>query len=448
MKVKIQIPDKAAELVEILHKNGHKAYVVGGCVRDSILGQAPCDWDICTSATPEQMLEVFNHMRVIETGIEHGTLTVIYKEEPFEITTFRIDGSYTDNRRPDSVSFTRDIKEDLRRRDFTINAMAYNSDEGLCDPYNGAFDIERKLIRCVGNPKERFEEDALRILRALRFSCKTEFDIDEQTSFQIHGQSQSLKNISAERIRTELCKMIVCKSFPKKLEEYRDVFSVFIPVICDMDGFCQNNPYHIYDVFMHTVNALWGCISLELETRLALLFHDCGKPFSYSEDEKGVGHFYSHAKKSCEICEKTLKKMKFDNKTIKDVTQLVLYHDAPIENTKKNVKKWLGKLGYEQLNRLIDVKIGDVSALNPLYTKGRTAQLEDIRSLMEQIKKENECFSLKDLAVNGNDLILAGCNKGKAVGDTLEKLLDAVIGEMVNNNKEELLEFAKKTALL
>ena len=442
--VTVKIPDRAKVLIDILCKNGYKAYAVGGCVRDSILGRTPNDWDICTSATPKQMLKVFSRFRVIETGISHGTVTVLCDAEPYEITTFRIDGSYSDNRRPDFVSFTSELEEDLLRRDFTINAMAYNEKDGLCDPYGGKADIENKVIRCVGQAKKRFEEDALRILRALRFSCQLEFDIEEETARQIHLQKERLKNVSAERICTELCKMLVCPSFFEKLERYRDVFCVFIPQMEKMIGFEHNNPHHIYDVFMHTVYAVKDCPTEELVTKLALLLHDIGKPYVYSEDEKGIGHFYSHAKKSAQICDEVLKNLKFDNVTRKDVTELVLYHDTPVENTKKSVKKWLGKIGQVQLLRLMDVKEGDNRSHAVQFVEERIEYIRQVRLIIDEVLKENECFSLKDLAVKGDDIINAGCKKGKRVGEILAILLDEVICENVSNDKESLIKLAKE----
>ena len=444
MDTRIIIPKNAKELLDTLHSSGYKAYVVGGCVRDSILGRVPNDWDICTSALPEEVIKIFSHKRVIETGLEHGTVTVLCDKEPFEITTFRVDGNYTDSRRPDSVSFTSSIEQDLLRRDFTVNAMAYNDTDGLVDPYGGEEDLKNKIIRCVGCAKTRFEEDALRILRAIRFGCQLEFDIEEETANQIHLQKDSLKKISAEGLRVELCKMLVCPTFYQKLVQYSDVLGVFIPELCKMVGFEQNNPHHLYDVFMHTVHALKNCPSYETETRLAVLLHDMGKPPCYTVDEKGIGHFYNHAKISHEISKKVLTDLKFDNNTLKNVTELVLYHDAPIEATPKSVKKWLGRLGEQQLRRLIDVKESDNRAQAPQFMEERVRKLSEIRQLIDEIIAENECFSLKDLAVNGNDLIECGFKAGKQIGTILSELLDNVISENVPNEKHSLLTLAKE----
>ncbi len=444
MKHEIQIPHSAKELIQMLQDNSYEAYVVGGCVRDSLLQRSANDWDICTSATPEQMLFVFSSKRVIQTGLKHGTATVINGENQYEITTFRIDGSYSDNRRPDSVYFTANIKQDLLRRDFTINAMAYNEKDGLIDPYGGMQDLKNKLIKCVGNPQKRFEEDALRILRAIRFSCQLDFDIDEQTARQIHLQCQSLKNISAERIQSELCKMIVCPSFFKKLDVFKDVFAVFLPDLEKCFDFSQNTPYHIYDIFMHTVHALKHCPSYDLTTRLALLFHDIGKSRVYSEDENNTGHFYGHAKQSRIIADRLMSELKFDNATRNDVVELVGFHDAHIENSKRSVKKWLSRLGEVQLRRLLCIMEADNRAKNPIYITERVERLKEISDLLDVIISENECFSLKDLAVSGKDLLKIGYKQDKKLGETLKLLLDDVISEKLTNTKEELIEQAKR----
>ena len=444
MNYEIQIPSPAMELIQMLQDNSYGAYAVGGCVRDSLLQRNVNDWDICTSATPEQMLSVFSSKRVIQTGLKHGTVTVINGENQYEITTFRIDGSYSDNRRPDSVCFTKDIHQDLLRRDFTINAMAYNQKDGLIDPYGGTDDLKNRIIKCVGNAQKRFEEDALRILRAIRFSCQLDFDIDEQTAHQIHLQRHSLKNISAERIQSELCKMIVCPSFFQKLEIFKDVFAVFLPDLQESFDFPQNTPYHIYDVFIHTVHALEHCPSYDLTTRLAVLFHDIGKSRVYSEDENGTGHFYGHAKQSRIIADRLMSELKFDNATRNDVVELVGFHDANIENNKKSIKKWLSKVGEVQLRRLLCIKEADNRAKNPIYIAERAERIREISALLDIIISENECFSLKDLAISGDDLLKIGYKQDKKLGEALKLLLDNVISEKLTNTKQELIEHAKK----
>lgn len=444
MKFNIDIPDGANLLIHTLQDNGHSAYVVGGCVRDSILGREPHDWDICTSATPEQMLEVFKGRRVIETGLQHGTITVVVDKIPYEITTYRIDGDYSDNRRPDSVTFTDNLIEDLKRRDFTINAMAYNDTQGLVDPFGGTDDIKYGKIQCVGSAKDRFNEDALRILRAIRFASQLEFSIEPETDWQIHQLYKNLENISVERINSEFCKIASFDNFCVELLLYKDVFSLFIPELKDMIDFPQNNPWHIYDVFNHTVHAVAECESKDLITRLAVFFHDFGKPHSYQDGEDGIRHFKGHAKVSAEMTDNIMKRLRFDNDTRNKVVELVQYHDATFSAGKKYVKKWLNKIGEEQFRRLLKLKEADNKAQNLERSNERIGELYEIESLIDEVLKEQECFSLKDLAVKGKDLINIGYKPGRALGAALRGLLDCVISEEVENNKVELLKLASK----
>ena len=442
MKFNIDIPDGAKLLINTLQNNGYSAYVVGGCVRDSILGREPNDWDICTSATPKQMLEIFKDKRVIETGLQHGTITVVVDKTPYEITTYRIDGDYSDNRRPDSVTFTDDLIEDLRRRDFTINAMAYNDTQGLIDPFGGTDDIKYGKIQCVGSAKERFNEDALRILRAIRFASQLEFSIEPETHWQIFQLYKNLENISIERINSEFCKMVSFNSFCVELLLYKDVFSLFIPELKDMVDFPQNNPWHIYNVFAHTVHAVAECDTKDLITKLAVFFHDFGKPHSYQDGEDGIRHFKGHAKVSADMTDSIMKRLRFDNETRRKVVELVFYHDATFEVGKKYVKKWLNKIGEEQFRRLLKLKESDNKAQNLERSNERIGELHEIEFLIDEVLKEQECFSLKDLAVNGKDLMEIGYEPGKKLGNTLNTLLQMVIDGDVSNEKEELLEIA------
>lgn len=444
MKFNINIPDGANLLIHALRDNGYSAYVVGGCVRDSILGREPHDWDICTSATPEQMLEVFKDKKVIETGLQHGTITVVVDKVPYEITTYRIDGDYSDNRRPDSVTFTDNLIEDLKRRDFTINAMAYNDIQGLIDPFGGINDIKCGKIRCVGSAKERFNEDALRILRAIRFASQFRFSIDPEAYWGICQLYKNLESISIERINSEFCKMMSSDWFCAKLLTYKDVFSLFIPELKDMINFPQNNPWHIYDVFKHTVHAVAECDSKDLATRLAVFFHDFGKPYSYQDGEDGIRHFKGHAKVGADMTDLIMKRLRFDNDTRNKVVELVQYHDATFSVDKKCVKKWLNKIGEEQFRRLLKLKEADNKAQNLEHSNERIGELHEIESLIDEVLKEQECFSLKDLAVKGEDLINIGYKPGRALGAALRGLLDCVIAEEVENNKLELLRLADK----
>ena len=443
MKFKINIPADANELIHTLQNNGHSAYIVGGCVRDSILGRTPHDWDICTSATPFEMLEIFKDKKIIETGLQHGTVTVAVNGEHYEITTYRIDGIYSDNRRPDTVTFTDKLVEDLRRRDFTINAMAYNDEEGLIDPFNGMEDIKYKKISCVGSAKDRFGEDALRILRAIRFTAQLEFTIMPGTDWEIHKQYKNLENISIERINSEFCKIASSDDFCVELLLYKDVFSLFIPELKDMFDFPQNNPWHIWDVFGHTIHAVEYCDSDDLVVRLAVFFHDFGKPHSYQDGEDGIRHFKGHGKVSADMTDSIMKRLRFDNETRNNVVELVYYHDATFEVGKKYVKRWLNKIGEKQFRRLLQVKKADNKAQNLELSSDRIKELSEIEALIDEVLQEDECFSLKDLAVNGKDLIGVGYKSGKELGNTLNKLLKLVIDGDCPNEKEKLLQKAE-----
>lgn len=443
MKFKINIPADANELIHTLQNKGHSAYIVGGCVRDSILGRTPHDWDICTSATPSEMLEIFKDRKIIETGLQHGTVTVVVNDEPYECTTFRIDGMYSDNRRPDTVTFTDKLVEDLRRRDFTINAMAYNDEEGLIDPFDGMRDIEYKKIDCVGFAEDRFGEDALRILRAIRFAAQLDFTIMPGTNCEIHRQYKNLENISIERINSEFCKIASSDDFYVELLLYEDVFSLFIPELKDMIGFQQNNPWHIYDVFNHTIHAVEHCDSDDLTVRLSVFFHDFGKPHSYQDGEDGIRHFKGHGRVSADITDSIMKRLRFDNETRNNVVELVYYHDATFEVGKKYVKRWLNKIGEEQFRRLLQVKKADNKAQNLELSSDRIKELDEIEVLLDEVLQEEECFSLKDLAVNGKDLMSVGYKAGKELGTTLNRLLQLVIDGDCPNEKEKLLQEAE-----
>jgi tRNA nucleotidyltransferase (CCA-adding enzyme) len=440
--MKINIPSDANELIHTLQNHGHSAYVVGGCVRDSIIGRQIHDWDICTSATPDEMLEIFKDKKVIETGLKHGTITVVAKGESYELTTFRIDGKYSDSRRPDSVIFTSSLIEDLKRRDFTINAMAYNDDEGLIDPFGGLEDIEYKKIQCVGSAKDRFGEDALRILRAIRFASQLEFVMTPETSYEIDKQYKNLKNISIERINSEFCKIATSIDFCVEMVLYKDVFALFIPELKDMFEFQQNNPYHDYDVYSHTVHSIEHCKSDNLVVRLAVFFHDIGKPYSYQDGEDGIRHFKGHGKVSADITDNIMKRLKFDNETRNNVVELVYYHDATFEIGKKYVKRWINKIGVEQFRRLLEVRKSDILGQKESYEQYRIDNVDNIKQILEEVLREETCFTLKDLAVNGNDLMSIGYKENKELGNTLNELLRLVIDEECPNKKEKLLEVA------
>lgn len=450
--LKIEIPSGANEIIHSLQNNGYEAFLVGGCVRDSILGRPIHDYDITTSATPNEMMEVFKNKRIIETGLQHGTITIVIDGEPYEVTTYRIDGNYSDSRRPDKVTFTKSLEEDLKRRDFTINAMAYNDEAGLVDPFDGMEDIKYHKIQCVGKPEDRFAEDALRILRAIRFASQLDFVLEPNTDYVLHKVYQNLENISVERINSEFCKIAASSDFCVQMVLYRDVLSLFIPEIKDMFGFQQNNPYHIYDVWNHTVHAVqaYECDCepdlnpRDLITSLAVLFHDIGKPHCYQDGEDGIRHFKGHGRVSADMTDTIMKRLRFDNDTREKVVQLVYYHDATFEVGEKYIKRWLNKIGEEQFRRLLNVRRADIKAQAYTEQESRLQKIDNIEYILEEVLQKDECFSLKDLAVNGKDLIEIGYKSGKEIGEVLNNLLDSVISGEYINEKEKLLEIAER----
>ena len=439
MKFNLKIPSDVNNLIHKLQEKGYSAYVVGGCVRDSILGRIPHDWDICTSATPSEMLAIFSDKRIIETGLQHGTITVVENNIPYEITTYRIDGEYSDNRRPDNVKFTDDLIEDLKRRDFTMNAMAYNDEEGLIDPFDGLSAIKHKKIESVGFAKDRFNEDALRILRAIRFASQLDFTIMPGTDWEIHKQYKNLNNISIERINSEFCKIANTDTFCIQLLLYQDVFSLFIPELNDMFGFEQNNPYHHYDVFKHTIKSLEYCNSDDLIINLAVFFHDFGKPHCYQDGNDGIRHFKGHGKVSAEMTDEIMRRLKFDNETRKDVVELVLYHDATFEVGEKYVKRWLNKIGEKQFRRLLGVRKADISGQKYPVEQSRIDKIDTIKYLLEDVLSKQPCFSIKDLSINGKDIMrICMLKEGKDIGYWINDVLQKVIDGDLNNTKEDI----------
>lgn len=437
----LKLPHGALEILDTLEACGHEAYVVGGCVRDSLLGIEPDDWDICTSARPELIKKYFedNGYRVIETGLQHGTVTVVMEDGSYEVTTFRCDGHYSDGRHPDTVEFVTNLHEDLARRDFTINAMAYNPIDGLIDPFDGEADLNDCVIRCVGNANERFEEDALRIFRALRFASRFGFEIEFETHDAMVSNVRSICKVSGERINMELCKFLQGFYCGSVMMKYHHVFGQIIYDLQPCIGFKQNNPYHNLSVYGHTAKALQWCASNDIVVLLAVLFHDVGKPYVYTFDEKG-GHFKGHPAESYRIAERNLSRLRFDNETKRNVLELIEHHDATIVATTKVAKRWLNKLGKEQLNRLLVVRRADRAAHTPGTQNTRGAEDSKFAALVEQIIDEQQCFSMKDLAVNGKDVLAAGFNQGPAVGQVLNYLLNGVIDELFPNERDVLLE--------
>ena len=434
----MEIPKKSVTVFQLLGKAGYECFLVGGCVRDMLMGKAPHDIDITTNATPEEIKTVFSDFHTLDIGIKHGTVTVMLEDEPIEITTYRTESSYSDGRHPDKVVFTRNIRDDLSRRDFTSNAIAFSPKVGIVDPFGGRRDIENKLLRCVGTPEERFKEDSLRILRALRFASVLGFDIDEKTEKAMYNCKELISIVSPERIYSEITKLLCGKDAGRILSHYSDILAVALPEIKAMKGFDQHNFHHIYDVLNHTakvVDSVYPAVHL----RLAALFHDCGKPDCFSLDEKGVGHFYSHASISARKADEALLRLRCDNATREKVVKLVKIHDSPIEPDSKTVKKKLRKYGEDIFFDLIKLQRADNMGLSPdyLFRQDTYNRLEEIA---RQIIEENQCFSLKDLAVNGTDMIELGL-KGKDIGNALDFLLKAVMEEKCQNDRESLIKY-------
>lgn len=440
--LKIILPKKVETIIHTLTEAGYEAYIVGGCVRDSILNRVPQDWDITTSAQPNEIKALFK--RTIDTGILHGTVTVMLEKEGFEITTYRIDGKYEDFRHPKEVTFTSDLTEDLRRRDFTINAMAYNAEEGLIDKFGGMKDLEQNMIRCVGNAEERFSEDALRIMRAVRFAAQLGYHIEFSTKAAMIKLAQTLRNISVERIQIELIKLIMSK-YPEKIVDAYDlgITKVIMPEFDLMMETEQNNPHHLYNVGMHSVHAMKAA-ETDKVMRLTMLCHDMGKVHTKTIDENGIDHFYGHAAWSEEITKKLLRRLRFDNDTLYQVTKLVKYHDYDIEINKRGIRRALHHVGEDIFPYLLAVKRADALAQSDYKKAEKLETLQKIEALYEEVKKAEECVCLKTLAVTGADLIALGMKPGKEIGDTLQALLAEVIENPEMNTKECLLSKAEE----
>lgn len=440
-EIKINLPEKVHTIITTLQQNGYEAYAVGGCVRDSILGRKPGDWDITTSAMPEETKALFE--KTFDTGIEHGTVTVLLDKEGFEVTTYRIDGKYEDSRHPKEVTFTRSLKEDLLRRDFTINAMAYNETDGLVDIFGGIEDLEKKVIRCVGDAKARFSEDALRILRGVRFAAQLGFEIEEDTRKGMSELAPTLKNISAERIQVELVKMLVSKR-PELLRDAYElgITAIFLPEFDRLMETEQETPHHMYSVGEHTIHTLEN-VRADKVLRLTMLLHDMGKPALKTMDENGVAHFKKHAFESEIIAKKVLKRLKFDNDTLNKVTKLVLYHDYRMPATAKNVRRAMNKIGEELFPYFMEVRRADVLSQSMYQREEKIQNLDEIEEIFAQIVEEGQCVSLKTLAVTGKDLIAAGMKPGKEIGEKLNELLEIVIENPELNKKSELLKLIR-----
>ncbi len=438
----IIIPFYVQRILDMLTKSGFEAYIVGGCVRDSLMNIVPHDYDICTNAMPSETEEVFKDFRVIETGIEHGTVTVISEDIPVEITTYRVDGKYDDNRHPKQVLFVRNIKEDLSRRDFTVNAMAYNQQSGLIDFFDGRNDIQNKIIRCVGEPEVRFEEDALRILRALRFSSTLGFEIDNATGKAIFEKRELLKNISAERIRDESDKLIMGRNVFDVMTKYRDVFAVVIPEFVPCFDFDQKTKHHCYTVYDHIIKSVEVAPN-EHDIKLAMLFHDIGKPQCF-QGNVVTGHFKNHQIPSGDIAKKIMRRLKYDNATIENVSALIYEHDNRYPAERKSVRRYISKHGYEFSKNQLKVRLADTMAQSMYVREYKLKLINDTVNIGNEVISENTCLTLKELAVNGDDLIEINICNGKEIGRILNILLGLVVDEKIPNDKDILLQTADK----
>lgn len=436
--MKINMPEAVKDIIHTLQNEGYEAYAVGGCVRDSILGREPNDWDITTSASPEEVKALFR--RTIDTGIEHGTVTIMVDKEGYEVTTYRIDGKYEDGRHPSEVTFTRELKEDLLRRDFTINAMAYNDEEGLVDIFGGVEDIRNKVIRCVGDPLARFSEDALRLMRAIRFAAQLGYTIEENTREAIRVIAPNLAKISAERIQAELIKIMVSPNPGMMREAYKlGLTKIFMPEFDLAMETEQVNPHHLYTVGEHSMVSVEK-VKADKVLRLAMLMHDFGKPHCITTDEKGINHFYGHPEKSEEIAGAIMHRLKFDNDTLRKVCILIRCHDERIVPGVKYMRRAVARIGEDAFPALFDVQEADILAQSEYKKEEKLAAVEANRRDYEEMIAEKQCVSIADLAVTGKDLIACGMKPGKEIGQVLNAMLKDVIEEPEHNNKEYLLK--------
>lgn len=439
----MDMPKNVDTAINLLQSAGFEAYAVGGCVRDSLLGKTPNDWDITTSAKPEDMKSVFADFHCIDTGIKHGTVTVVIDGEPLEITTFRLDGEYEDNRHPKSVTFTSNLGADLGRRDFTVNAMAYSKMTGTVDLFGGQNDLKNKIIRCVGDPDRRFNEDALRILRALRFASALDFEIEEKTAQSLLKNRALLGNISEERIAKELLKLVCGKGAKRILTDFAPVLFEILPELQPMYKNSHDNPHHCYDIYEHTLIAVES-IDPEPTLRFAMLLHDCGKPAVKKFDENGVAHFYGHQRISAEISAQILARLKVSNKFRDEILFLVSNHDRweLYENTEK-MPRYLSKFGLDGVLKLLKVMRADVLAQSPEY-RSRLDQIADAEEIAKNLAAQKPCLSLSELQINGRTLMDIGIPQGRKLGAVLAQLLDEVIDGVTKNTQEALTTRARE----
>lgn len=440
--MKMILPEKVNYIIETLMKHGFEAYAVGGCVRDTVLSRVPQDWDITTSAKPEQVKGIFSH--TVDTGIRHGTVTVMINHEGFEVTTYRIDGEYEDARHPKEVQFTSNLLEDLRRRDFTINAMAYNEADGLVDAFNGLEDLQKGIIRCVGCAKERFSEDALRMLRAVRFAAQLGFSIEEETKKAIGMLAPNIAKVSAERIQVELVKLLVSANPNEIRTAYETGLTrVFLPELDRMMETPQNNPHHCYTVGEHTVEALCY-VPADKVLRLTMLLHDVAKPECRTTDEKGIDHFYGHPAAGSKMAKIILRRLKFDNETTERTCRLVEWHDDNPKLDERLIRRAVSRIGAEQYPALFAVKTADIMAQSDYHKREKLDYVKAYEAAYQEIMEKQQCLTIKQLAVTGNDLIENGMKPGKEIGEMLKYLLEQVLENPQWNTKEKLLEQVHK----
>ena len=443
MKVQIVIPEQVNSILESLQKAGYEAYVVGGCVRDALLGREPHDWDITTSALPTEVKNVFP--RTVDTGLQHGTVTVLCGGTGYEVTTFRVDGVYEDGRHPKEVTFTPSLKEDLRRRDFTINAMAYNNASGLVDLFGGQQDLENGVVRAVGDPVQRFTEDALRIMRAIRFSAQLGYEIEPGTLKAAEILAPNLQKISSERIREELEKTLVSDR-PELLRTAwaAGITKEFIPEFDRCMETDQINPHHCYTVGEHILKSV-SLVRKDRILRITMFLHDIAKPICHTVDEEGIDHFRGHAEVGCNLAKTILQRLKYDNATIRKVTTLVKYHDTQIRLTEPSVRKAVVMTGADLFPLLLEVKQADFLAQSTFQREEKQEKFDTLRAIYERVLERGDCLSLRELAVNGSDLIETGVKPGREVGNILARMFEEVLNVPEHNNKEYLLgRFVKK----
>lgn len=436
--MKIILPEKVSYIIETLGEHGYEAYAVGGCVRDTMLGRTPKDWDITTSAKPEEVKALFRH--TIDTGIQHGTVTVMLEHEGFEVTTYRIDGEYEDARHPKKVLYTSNLLEDLKRRDFTINAMAYNESDGLVDAFDGAGDLKRGIIRCVGCANERFSEDALRMLRAVRFSAQLGFTVEAATREAISELAFNIARVSAERIQVELVKLLT-SDYPEKIRDAYEtgLTRIFLPEFDEMMNTAQENPHHCYTVGEHTIEALKK-IPADKVLRMTMLLHDVAKPLCRTTDEQGMDHFYNHPVLGSEMAKKILRRLKFDNDTTNKVCGLIRWHDDNPKLNERAVRRAISRIGIQYYPDLFEVKKADIFAQSEFQREEKKAYIEGYEKMYWEILEKQQCLTIKQLAVTGNDLIAEGMKPGKEIGVMLKKLLEQVLEQPELNTKENLLK--------